>query len=391
MSGQIIPKGEKKWLVRVFLGRDGNGKRRYFNKLIHGNKKEASTYLSKTLTDISHGTFVAPSTMTLDEFLNEWLKNSAKQKLTSRTYKHQVFCLDRYVRPTLGARYLTTIQPLDIQGLYTSLSESGLGARSVQIVHNILNRAFSQAVKWRVMAMNPAQFVDKPKQVRREMLALSPEQAACFLETAKGDLYYVFFALALDTGARPSELLGLQWKDVDFEQGRIKIQRSLEYPDYSNEFQFVEPKTPRSRRSITISQMNVSLLREHRKKQSVRRLKIGSRWQAYDLVFSTREGNPIQAHNILRRHLRPILKTAKLPEALNLYGLRHTCATLLLSASVNPKIVSERLGHASIVLTLDTYSHVLPNMQQSAADELEKILFREVGTPLAHQIEKAAD
>jgi integrase len=241
------------------------------------------------------------------------------------------------------------------------------------------------------MAMNPAQFVDKPKQVRREMLALSPEQAPCFLEAARGDLYYVFFALALDTGARPSELLGLQWKDVDLDQGRIKIQRSLEYPDYSTEFQFVEPKTSRSRRSIAISQKNIALLREHRKKQSVRRLKIGPRWHDYDLVFPTREGKPIQAHNILRRHLRPILKEAKLPLALNLYGLRHTCATLLLSAGVNPKIVSERLGHASIVLTLDTYSHVLPNMQQSAADELEKILFGSVGTPLAHQIEKAAD
>jgi integrase len=390
MAGQVIKKGDRKWLVRIFMGRDGNGKRQYFNKLIQGNKKEADTFLSRTLTDISQGTFVAPSRQTVSEYLDLWLKNSAKQKLSNRTYQHQVFCLDRYVRPKLGAKYISSLQPLDVQELYTELSNKGLGSRTVQIVHNILNRAFKQGVKWRVMATNPAELADKPKQVRREMQFLAPEQANAFIEAAKGDLYFVYFALALDTGARPSELLGLQWKDIDFEQGHISIQRSLEYPDYSNEFQFVEPKTARSRRSIKMSQKCLVHLRAHRKAQGIIRLKKGAAWQDYDLVFATRDGKPTQARNILRRHLRPILKAAALPQTLNLYSLRHTCATLLLSAGVNPKIVSERLGHASIVLTLDTYSHVLPNMQQSAADELEKILFGNFGTPLAHQKEKAA-
>lgn len=241
------------------------------------------------------------------------------------------------------------------------------------------------------MATNPAQLVDKPKQERREMQALAPEQAAKFLQFAKDDKLFLYFALALETGARPSELLALQWKDIDYQQGRISIQRSLEYPDYGRAFRFIEPKTQRSRRSITISKINMYLLREHRKQQAEIQLKAGSSWQAYDLVFSTPEGNPIQTRNILRRHLRPILKRAELPQTFNLYSLRHSCATLLLASGVNPKIVSERLGHASIVLTLDTYSHVLPDMQQSASDKLEKILFGEVGTLLAHQIEKAAN
>lgn len=390
MAGQVIKKGDRKWLVRVFLGRDGNGKRRYFNKLIQGNKKDASGYLSRTLTEISQGTFVVPSKTTLDEYLNEWLRNSAKQKLSERTYTHQVFCIDRYIRPKVGPKKLSTLQPLDLQELYTEMRERGLGPRTIQIVHNILNRAFNQAVKWRIMVSNPAQFVDRPKQERREMQALAPEQAAKFLQVARADRYFLYFALALDTGARPSELLGLQWKDIDFEQGRITIQRTLEYPDYSNEFRFVEPKTSRSRRSITVSQVNLTNLREQKRVQGEARLKVGSKWQPYDLVFSTREGKPLQARNILRRHLRPILKRAGLPETLNLYSLRHSCATLLLSVGVNPKIVSERLGHASIVLTLDTYSHVLPDMQQTAADKLEKILFSEFGTPEAHQKEKAA-
>lgn len=389
MAGQVIKRGKRKWLVRIFTGRDGNGKRRYFNKPIHGTKKDAENYLSRTLTEMSQGTFVPPSMSTVGEYLDEWLKKSAKQELSERTYTHQSYCLDRYVRPTLGPRKLSSIQPLDIQELYTRLGED-VGPRTIQIVHNILNRAFSQAIRWRVMAFNPAQLAERPKQERKEMQALAPEEATKFLKVAREDRYYLYFALALETGARPSELLGLQWKDIDFDQGRVTIQRSLEYPDYSNEFRFVEPKTSRSRRSITISQANINLLREHRSVQNEKRLKKGADWQQHDLVFCTRLGLPIQARNILRRHLRPILKKAELLESLNLYSLRHSCATLLLSAGVNPKIVSERLGHASIVLTLDTYSHVLPDMQQAASDKLEKILFGEVGTPEAHQKEKAA-
>src|SRR5262245_33715492 len=113
MAGQIIRKGDRKWLVRVSLGRDGKGKRRYFNRLIHGTKKDAEAFRNRTLTEISEGRFVAPSRHTLDDYLDEWLKNSAKQKLSERTYIHQAYCLDRYVRPVLGARKLSSVQAFD--------------------------------------------------------------------------------------------------------------------------------------------------------------------------------------------------------------------------------------------------------------------------------------
>lgn len=399
-SGQIIEKGDREFLVRIFIGshvgEDGKRKREYFNQRIRGTRTDAEKYLRQKLRELDTGTFVKPTTKTVSEYLDEWLKNSAKQKLSSRTYADQVSCLDRYVRPKLGKKKLSKLEPFDLQEFYTELSEKGLSPRTIQIVHNILNRAFNQAVKWRKMSSNPAQLVDRPKQQRREMQALSPEQATRFLEAAKYDHYFLYFTLALDTGARPSELLALQWKDVDFEQGRVTIQRTLEYVEGSGDFKFLEPKTPRSRRSITISQVNISHLREYKKRQAEVRLKAGAEWQQFDLIFCTREGKPLQIRNVLRRHLRPILRRAELAETFNLYSLRHTCATLLLSAGVNPKIVSERLGHASIVLTLDTYSHVLPDMQQSAADKLDRILFSKVGatdrvgTSEAHQKEKAA-
>jgi integrase len=376
MAGQLIRKGDRKWLVRVFLGRDGQtGQKRYFSKQITGTKKDAQNYLNKVLHSIDDGVFVAPSKDTVGEYLDEWLKNSARQKWSDRTYRDYTNQIDRHVRSSLGLRKLSALQPLDIQELYTTMAVKGLSPRSIQIIHNILNSALKQAVKWRLLSRNPAQYVDRPKQVRREMMAFSPEEASRFLEAARHDTYYTFFSLALDTGARPSELLALQWKDIDLEQATVTIQRTLDYPEYGGVFQFIEPKTSRSRRQIRISSTNILNLREHRRIQSELRLKAGPNWHNFDLVFSTSEGKPIQRRNILRRHFKPILKKAGLSTTLNLYSLRHSCATLLLTAGVNPKIVSERLGHASIVLTLDTYSHVLPSMQQAAADKLENLLF----------------
>jgi integrase len=379
MAGQLIKKGDGKWLVRVFLGRDGQiGQKRYFSKQVTGTKKDAQNYLNRVLSSIDEGVFVPPSKETLGDYLDQWLKNSARQKWSDRTYRDYTYYIDRHVRPLLGMKKLSALQPLDIQELYTSMSAKGLGSRSIQIIHNILHSALKQSVKWKMLSRNPAQYVDRPKQVRREMMALSPEEATRFLDAAQEDRYSVLFSLGLDTGARPSELLALQWKDIDFDQGTIKIQRTLDYPEYGAEFQFIEPKTPKSRRMIKISSTIIANLREHRRLQSEQRLKAGPNWHPYDLVFCTSEGKPLQRRNILRRHLRPILKRAGLSAELNLYSLRHSCATLLLAAGVHPKIVSERLGHASIVITLDVYSHVLPSMQQTAADKLEYLLFARV-------------
>jgi integrase len=376
MAGQLIKKGDRKWLVRVFMGRDPHtGKKRYFSKQVEGNKKDAQGYLSRVLTEMSQGTFVVPSTINFNEYLDRWQKAAAVQRLSESTYIHYDYLLNLYVRPKLGFKKLSAIQPLDLQELYSCMREQGLSPRTIQIIHNIISAALKQAVKWRMLVQNPAQYVERPKQVRREMAALSPEQAAAFLEAAKDDRFYVLFSLGLDTGARPSELLALQWKDVDFEQGIVTIQRTLDYPEYGREFKFIEPKTSRSRRSIKISGTNLNNLRDHKRLQAEERLKAGPNWKAYDLVFCTHEGKPLQRRNVLRRHFRPVLKRAGLPAVLNLYSLRHSCATLLLAAGVNPKIVSERLGHTSIVLTLDTYSHVLPTMQQTAADKLESLLF----------------
>jgi len=375
-AGQIIKRGENTWLVRIFTGRDTRGKRSYLNKTIRGTKKTAQSYLTDTLATMNKGTFVAPSPLTVDEYLDQWLQDAARGRLRERTFADYSEILKRYVRPALGRKKLSNLRPLDIQIVYTKMLDRGLSARTVRYTHAVLTSALKQAVKWLMLAQNPAALVDLPKLNRSEMKALSAQDAARFLVAAARDRWSVLFAIALATGMRPEEYLALQWKDVDFNKGIVTVQRALVWLTKGRGWIFTEPKTPKSRRNIPLPTTVVRSLKSHRRLQNEERLKAGRDYQANDLVFATTEGGPLIRRNLLRRHFRPILKKAGLQESIRLYDLRHTCATLLLAANEHPKIVSERLGHANITLTLDTYSHVLPSMQRAASEKLERILFK---------------
>lgn len=378
MAGQIIPRGDNVWLIRVFLGRDPiTRKRRYHNHTIHGPKKDAQKYLNAVLREKDLGAFIEPSKMTVGQYLDDWLANAAKAKVSERTYNDYTDLLKRYVRPMLADWKLADVEPLHIQKLYTQLQEKGLSPRTVRYTHTVLSSALKQAIKWRLLVTNPALAVELPRQDRKEMQSLSPEAAAKFLKKAVADRYGVMFAFALVTGMRPEEYLALQWKDVDLNSGIAIVQRTLVWRETkgSGGWYFGEPKTARSRRSIPLPISIVRLLQEHKSRQNEERMKRRKTYQELDLVFTTKDGGPLMRRNLARRHFRPILKAAGLPETIRLYDLRHSCATLLLAAQENPKIVSERLGHTSITLTMDIYSHVLPSMQKAASDKLENMLF----------------
>jgi integrase len=179
---------------------------------------------------------------------------------------------------------------------------------------------------------------------------------------------------------RPEEYLGLRWVDVDFVKATVVVKRALVWRTKGGGWYFTEPKTSRSRRTIPLPSSMIRCLVQHKRRQSEERLKLGSEWQDHDLVFTTGLGTPLNISNLTRKHFKPALERAGLPKTIRLYDLRHTCATLLLGAGENPKVVSERLGHASIILTLDVYSHVLPDMQRAATDKLENLLFQRNGT-----------
>lgn len=372
MRGQIIEKSKGVWLVRV-QSRLADGKRKSISKQIRGTKKDAEKFLTKWLREIDSGTFVEPSNQTLNSYLDAWLETVAKPRVRANTLENYNRMLDRHVRPLLGERVLSTIKPRDVQNIYTLILEKGLKPRSVENTNAVLSSAFKQAVKWNLLNSNPCDAVDLPKKQRAEMKAFSPEQAAKFLKAAKTDKQAVALTFALITGMRPSEYLALRWSDLDLKKGTAIVQRSVT-PTTGGGFTFGETKTKKSRRTIPLPQTLIKDLQRHRITQLEQKLKLGEAYQNLDLVFATDIGTPFSYKNLDGRHFKPVLKAANLT-GFRLYDLRHSCATLLLSEGVNPKVVAERLGHSTIVLTLDTYSHVLPDMQEAATEKLEKILY----------------
>lgn len=223
-------------------------------------------------------------------------------------------------------------------------------------------------------AHNPAELAELSRHERREMQALYPEEAGRFLAAAAADRWHVLLALALATGMRPGGYLGLQWQDAELERGVVTIRRALVWRK-GGEWYFGEPKTARSRRNIPLPASVRTALMEHRRRQGAERLKAGPAYQHNDPVFAMSDGRPVQLRTLDRLHFKPTLKRAGLSQTIRLYDLRHTCASLLLSAGEHPKVVSERLGHASITLTLDVYSHVPHTMQEAASQKLEGVLF----------------
>jgi integrase len=381
-SGYIKKKRDGLYLVSIFLGRDANGKRRYVAKQIKGTIKDAQKYLNTALSDKDKGIFVEPSSLTINEYLTKWLEAAARPRVSRRTADGYAGLLERYIRDPLGHRRLDKLQPLDIQKVYGEMQARGLSARVVRHTHSALHNALKQACKWGLIARNPSDLVELPKVPHKERRVLSPDEAANFIKAAEVMPHGLIFEFALLTGMRPEEYLALKWSDIDFERNTAQVRRAL--VRHKKSWSFEEPKTARSRRTIYLPAPLLKKLVAHKRTQAKKRLKLGAAWQAFDLIFCSQEGMPLSIPNLTYRYFRPILEKAKLP-CIRLYDLRHSCATLLLIAEENPKVVSERLGHSTIVLTLDTYSHVLPTMQQGATARLEKLLYAKASTQEAYK------
>lgn len=372
MAGQIIRRGERTWLVRVYLGRDGAGRRRYHNKTIHGTRRDAERYLHAALRARDLGTFVEPSTETLGEYLARWLEVAAAPRLAKRSAAGYRWAIARYVPASLQALRLRDLRAAQIQQLYIELQAQGLSSRTIRYVHAILHSALAQAMRWGLLAANPCDAVELPRQDRRELRVLTADEARRFLSAARDDRWYALFVVALATGARPSEYLALKWSDIDFERRTVMIQRSVWRR--GGTYHFSDTKTAHSRRLVPLPASAVEALRQHRLRQHEQRLKVGPAYIDLDLVFAGEMGEPLDLGALRRRHFVPTLRRAGLPP-MRLYDLRHTCATLLLAQGIHPKVVAERLGHASTQMTLDVYSHVLPHLQAEATERLERDLF----------------
>lgn len=342
-------------------------------------KKNAETYLTAKLRDKDLGINIEPAAESLNKYLDKWLDTAAKPRLRTRTFDDYTSLLKRYVRDPLGAIKLSDLRPVDIQRLYRKMQDDGLSPRVIRYTHAVLSSALKQAVKWEIIFRNPAAVVDLPRQARKEMRAMTLDEASKFLDAVKGTRMSALFIFALTTGMRPQEYLALKWSDIDLKKGTAIVHRAIVWSQKKGVgWHFDEPKTSRSRRTLPLPASTVKALIEHRRRQGEERLRVGSEWQDHALVFTTKFGNPIDIPTLTKQWFKPALVKAELP-VFRLYDLRHTHATLLLSNGENPKVASERLGHSTIVLTLDTYSHVLPDMQKEAARRIERVLFRTAG------------
>jgi integrase len=361
-EGHIYQVG-RRFRAEITVG--GVRHRAYFD-----TRREAVNWLAEIRLKAERGLLPEPSKVTVAEYLAFWLENAVRPSVRPPTFRQREQYVRNHISPVLGAVRLQALKPADIQALYADRLRAGLSRRSVQIIHAILRRALKQAVDWGLIGHNPADRVRPPRPEPREMRVLSPEEARRFLEAARNFDYYVLFVLALATGLRLGELNGLRWQDVDLEAGVLYVRRTL----YRLRGKWVEgePKSAAGKRKVVLPALAVEALREHRVAQLEARLRAGPAWEDSGLVFTTAAGRPIHPGDI-RRALKAVLSRAGLGP-LRFHDLRHSHATMLLVAGENPRVVQERLGHSQISLTLQTYSHVLPDLQRQAAEKIDRLL-----------------
>lgn len=366
MRGSIDKRGDRTYRIRLSLGYDG-GKRITLTETYHGTRKEAEARLRDLIAEYDRGHVTKRSRISLNDFLEQWFK-TVKTKIRQRTFDDYQGVADRYLKEGLGRLPLTSLTPLGVQKIYQELQDRGLSAQTVRRLHTVLNQALRQGVKWKMLSYNPASDVELPRAKRNRVIrAMTAGQALLFVKACKGHRWEMVLIFALDTGMRPEEYLALQWEDIDWDKGFAMVNKALVRPKGGG-WKFEEPKTESSRRAVDLDDKLLQDLRAHRTRQLQERLFAGPRWDtSHNFVFTNDEGGPISATNLLLRGFKRVLEAAGLASTFRLYDLRHTHATMLLQSGENIKVVSDRLGHAGVSITLDTYSHVLPDMRRGAA------------------------
>ena len=356
---------------------DGEKKRRYVSGK---TRAEVAKKLAKAIADRDGGLVLWAENPTLSDYLTRWLTDSVRGTVKQPTLENYEYVVRVHLTPALGRVKLRGLTPARVQALYRAKLDSGLSPRTVQLIHTVLHKALKQAVRWEMVAKNVAGAVSPPrpkKAAEKKVKPLTREQYLALREAARGERLEALYVLAVTAGLRQGELLGLRWEDVDLERGTLYVRRQLTRTKMDG-LTFTEPKW-NGQRSVMLTEDAVTALRRHHLRQAEERMKLpAGLWQDTGLVFTSGTGNPLDVGNMTARSFRPLLERAGLPR-IRFHDLRHTCATLLLLAAVSPKVVQERLGHRDISVTLGTYSHVLPDMQEAAVKALDDLLASEAG------------
>jgi integrase len=363
-EGTIRKRTDGRWEGRLNLP-DGSHKY-YYRK----TRQEVAQMLAKASSDRDKGVSIVSEKENVSQFLLYWLE-VMKPKLKIRTWILYRQLMVTHAIPALGTIKLARLHQQHVQGLYARKLEEGLSPTTVHHLHAVLHRALGQALRWGMIAQNVRDLVEAPAIAHHEMQVLTPDQAKEFLEAASGHRLEALFVLALTTGLREGEILALKWRDLDLEAGMLQVRGNLQR--IKGEVFITTPKNRYSRRHVTLSSLATTSLHAHRARQLSERMELGAVWEDNDLVFANGVGKPIERTDLIRRQFAPLLEHAGLPR-IRFHDLRHTAATLLLLQGIHPKVVSEMLGHSQVGITLNLYSHVLPNMQRDASAAMDRLL-----------------
>lgn len=363
--------GENKYRLFWELPRGIDGKRRRDSKVFRGNYEDALKEWRRRQVEIDAGRYQEPSQMTVRQLAERWLTDVKALRLEASTLQNYRDLIEGHIIPDLGDVRIQRLAATDLQTYYRQKLQSGrkdgrggLSTRTVRYLHNLLLAMFSQAVRWGILQGNPIELAEPPKLHQSEKHVWTEEEAARFVENIQGHRLAAFWALALVTGLREGELLGLRWRDLDFKKGTLTVAQAMKRVKDKDK-RFGPPKSRRSRRVISLDEQAVGVLRSHRVLQAQERLLAGAGWIDFGLVFTTREGRPLLPSNMLKLHNR-LCHKAGVPR-IRPHDMRHTNATILFDHDTDPKTVQERLGHHSVSFTIQTYVHAIRAREEEAA------------------------
>lgn len=364
-EGSIYKRKNGSWRAQVMVG----GKRLSYSGK---TRSECQAWIRSNLSRIDNGFTFEQSQVTLEEFLKNSLA-SVKSTLRYNTWKQYSQIVRDHILPKLGKTKIIDLRPDLIQSLYDSKVQEGVGLRTIQLTHAVLRRFLNRAVKLGLLPNNPSDVTSPPKPRQKEMQILNDSQVYQLIITAKEIQIrnLALYQLAITTGMRQGELLGLKWQDVDWEKKTLHIQRQLRYGSNDGSV-FSQLKTRASARTIIIGTETLSLLKEHQQRQFYEITRMGKRWRDHDLVFPSTVGTPFNPHNLIKQY-KSLLNKAGLP-AIRFHDLRHTAASLMLNHGIPVLIVSKRLGHAKPSITLDIYGHLIPSMQERVAQIMDEVI-----------------
>jgi len=388
MRGRIFTRGDKNYIVFDIGKHPTTGKRQQKTMAIPGTKRDAEKKLREVLHDLDTGSFINPAKVTLAEHLDNWLRDYVKPQLAPRTAEGYEHTVRQHISPSsLGSIMLTDLRPEHLLRYYAEKAatgrrdgKGGLNQRTVRHHHEILYTALDRAVENGLIGLNPAKRVKAPRYQKTEQHYLDADGINKVLECAKETRFYALYYTALSTGMRRSELLALRWSDIDLTLGQISVSRSMHHLT-NGETVFRQPKTAKGSRLIPLPPSLSLVLRDHKNAQIDMFLGMG-RLLKEDVMVFTRllmnpktkqfEIQPLLPDTVTATWIK-IVRRAGYP-GVRFHDIRHSHASLLLTQGVHPKIVQERLGHSSIQITLDTYSHIMPGLQRAAADGFDALI-----------------